>query len=87
MIRLSKLADYGIVLLSYMAGDTSTVHTARDLAEASSLRLPTVSKILKALARSELLVSHRGANGGYRPSLQVKFRWLRLSAPSMDLSR
>ena len=65
MIRLSKLADYGIVLLSYFVRDTHAVRTARDLASASRLPLPTVSKILKALSRGGLLVSHRGVKGGY----------------------
>lgn len=39
--------------------------TAPDLAEALRLPLPTVRKILKVLARENLLVSQRGAAGGY----------------------
>lgn len=66
MIRLSKMADYGIVLLTYVAqrgpGDLAT---ARDLAERSGLPLPTVSKVVKTLARGGLLKSHRGVHGGY----------------------
>jgi len=66
MIRLTKLSDYGIVLLTYFARDgEGALLTARDLADESALPLPTVSKILKALARAELLVSHRGVKGGY----------------------
>jgi len=44
MIRLGKLTDYGLVLMTYMArsGDRS-LHTARDLAVESKLPLPTVS--------------------------------------------
>ena len=38
---------------------------ARELAECSDLPVPMVSKILKALAREGLLVSQRGAKGGY----------------------
>jgi FeS assembly SUF system regulator len=38
---------------------------ARELAESSDLPVPMVSKILKALAKEGLLVSHRGAKGGY----------------------
>lgn len=67
MIRISKLADYGIVLLTQFAREPeSTVYNARDLSAAARLPLPTVSKLLKALARAELLVSHRGSRGGYR---------------------
>jgi Rrf2 family protein len=38
---------------------------ARELAESSDLPVPMVSKILKALAKEGLLVSQRGAKGGY----------------------
>ena len=66
MIRFAKLTDYGLVLMTVMARDpVATVHTARDLASASHLPLPTVSKVLKQLLQSGLLVSHRGIKGGY----------------------
>jgi FeS assembly SUF system regulator len=74
MIRLSKLADYGIVLMTYFAGGrlrpgpkggSDVIYTSRELADESRLPLPTVSKIMKALCRSGLLMSHRGAGGGY----------------------
>lgn len=66
MIRLSKMADYGIVLLAYVAqGELGQVCTARDLAQASGLPMPTVAKVVKTLARAGLLVSHRGVHGGY----------------------
>ncbi len=41
------------------------MHNARDLAAFANLPLPTVSKILKAMARTGLLTSHRGVKGGY----------------------
>lgn len=66
MIRIRKLTDYGIVLLTYfVGGGEPSVRTARELAAKAHLPLPTVSKILKALARSSLLISHRGIAGGY----------------------
>ena len=75
MLRVSKLADYGIVLMAYRAGDADRQPvTARQLAEESDLPLPTVGKILKSLARSGLLVSHRGGHGGYsvaRPNEKI----------------
>ena len=79
MIKLSRFADYGIVLLTYIANQTGDCEApnpvaARTLAEASRLPLPTVSKVLKALARDGLLTSHRGKQGGYtlaRPPEQV----------------
>ena len=67
MVRLSKLTDYGMVLMSCFArGSAGSLHTARELAAESKLPLPTVSKVLKELLQSGLLVSHRGIQGGYR---------------------
>jgi len=66
MIRIRKLTDYGIVLLTYFVGDGEpSVRTARELSGVAHLPHATVSKILKALARSSLLISHRGIAGGY----------------------
>jgi len=66
MLRLTRQCDYSIVLMTHFAGDQDeTVRNARDLAKCVNLPLPTVSKILKALARAGLLVSHRGVKGGY----------------------
>jgi FeS assembly SUF system regulator len=66
MLRITKLTDYGIVLLAQLAGDeTRASQNARSMAEATSLPLPVVSKILKALAHGGLLTSQRGAKGGY----------------------
>ncbi len=66
MFRITRETDYGIVLLSHLAGEPpGTVHAARDLASCGQLPGPMVSKILKALARAGLLVSHRGSKGGY----------------------
>ena len=66
MIRPSKFADYGIVLMTSIAnsGDEQPSN-ARVLSESSQLPLPTVSKILKRFSRAGLLVSHRGKQGGY----------------------
>ena len=66
MIRLNRLSDYGIVLMAHLAGlDRDDPHAAREIAAAAGLPLPVASKLLKALAREGLLVSHRGAKGGY----------------------
>jgi FeS assembly SUF system regulator len=75
MIKLSRITDYGIVLMAHFAGlSAGATQNARDAAAATHLPLPVVSKILKRLARSNLLVSQRGARGGYalaRPAHQV----------------
>jgi FeS assembly SUF system regulator len=66
LIRLTRLTDYGIVLLSHFARERDKrLHCARDISAAVRLPLPTVNKILKALTRKGLLLSHRGVKGGY----------------------
>ena len=65
MIRLTKLTDYSVVLMSHLAAEPETQVTSSSLAQATQISPPTVSKILKVLSREGLLVSHRGANGGY----------------------
>jgi FeS assembly SUF system regulator len=65
MIRMTKQADYGIVLMTRMAGSPERLFTAPELATESHLPQPTVSKVLKLLARGGLLESHRGVKGGY----------------------
>jgi FeS assembly SUF system regulator len=66
MIRLTKLTDYGIVLLARMAEEPDRLHSASGLAESTHLPSPMVSKILKLAGRAGLLHSQRGAHGGYR---------------------
>ncbi|MDX1483079.1 MAG: SUF system Fe-S cluster assembly regulator [Alphaproteobacteria bacterium] len=66
MIKLSRLADYAVVLLTQMGSDPKGVHNALDLAHCTGLPVPTVSKVLATLARDGVLASVRGAKGGYR---------------------
>jgi FeS assembly SUF system regulator len=65
MIKLSRLADYAVVLLTQMGSQPKGVHNALDLAERTGLPVPTVSKVLAKLGREGVLASVRGAKGGY----------------------
>jgi FeS assembly SUF system regulator len=65
VIRLSRLADYGIVLTTQVARYPARHWSAPELASATGVPLPTTSKLLKTLVRAGVLVSHRGAKGGY----------------------
>ncbi|MBP1600569.1 MAG: system Fe-S cluster assembly regulator [Acidobacteria bacterium] len=65
MLRVTKLADYGIVMMTYVASRGGATHNARDIASEVRLPLPMVSKVLKQLVRGGLLVSQRGTKGGY----------------------
>jgi FeS assembly SUF system regulator len=67
MLRISKLTDYGIVLLARVAASPREAQlSARELAERAALPLPAASKMLKQLSAAGLLESLRGAKGGYR---------------------
>ncbi len=66
MIRMARLTDYGIMLLTRFAQEPARVmRSARDLSAETKLPLPTVSKLLKMLAHSGLLIAHRGVKGGF----------------------
>jgi FeS assembly SUF system regulator len=66
MLRMGKLTDYATVVLASLAQDPTRHRAAAELAESTRLKLPTVSKVLKGLQRAGLVISSRGAQGGYR---------------------
>ncbi|MDQ6968352.1 MAG: SUF system Fe-S cluster assembly regulator [Mariprofundaceae bacterium] len=70
MLRLTRITDYGILLMTELARLEShaknTRLTANDLALSTRVPAPTVSKILQSLLHANLLDSARGAHGGYR---------------------
>ena len=65
MLKLNRLTDYAVVILSRLSKKPGAVQTAGEISSGTGLPLPTVSKILKLMARSSLIASHRGVNGGY----------------------
>lgn len=65
MFRISKLTDYGTMVMVYLAHHQHSVKTAKDITEETKIALPTVTKLLKILTRGKLLCSYRGMNGGY----------------------
>jgi len=75
MLRMSKLTDYATVILAHLARADGELHTAADVAARTGLAVPTVSKLLKLLARAGLVTSVRGAQGGYQ-----------LARPAEDIS-
>jgi FeS assembly SUF system regulator len=67
MLRISKLTDYGTVILASLANVPEDHRlTAADVAQRTRLGLPTVSKLLKMLQRGALVTSTRGSYGGYK---------------------
>lgn len=74
MLRLSKLTDYAVVVMVRL-GQVSGVATSGGVSVATGVPEPTVSKVLKALGAAGLVLSQRGARGGYR-----------LARPLVDIS-
>jgi Rrf2 family protein len=64
MLKLSKKVDYGLIVLSRMRQRPEAA-SARELAERYRLPAHMVANILKQLAAAGILVSTRGALGGY----------------------
>ena len=70
MLRLSKLTDYAVVVLTRLARDgtapSGSVQTALSLAGETGIAEPTVAKVMKILAHAGLVEGVRGPRGGYR---------------------
>ncbi|MBI1276466.1 SUF system Fe-S cluster assembly regulator [bacterium] len=68
MIRLSRMADYAVVIMSRLAMDGTDApvpQSALQLSDATGLSQPTVSKILKHLVKAGIATSARGSQGGH----------------------
>lgn len=68
MLRISRLTDYGTLVLAHLSTDAIGLTSAAEVATATGIAAPTASKLLKLLAKAELVTSTRGAQGGYRLS-------------------
>ncbi len=67
MLRLSNLADYGVVVMTAAAraaADSRLMSTAQ-VAQATGIPAPTVAKLMGQLGRAGLLTSQRGVAGGF----------------------
>ena len=68
MLRISRLTDYGTLVLAQLSRNGQSLSSAAEVASATGIAPPTVSKLLKLLAKAELVTSTRGSQGGYRLS-------------------
>jgi Rrf2 family protein len=85
MLRLTKKADYGLMALKFLAEQAlasgadparspGPAASAKTISEAYHIPPQLLAKILQTLAKSGLLVSTAGTNGGYalaRPAAQI----------------
>ena len=65
MLRISKMADYAIIIMSCFSGIGATPLRAQDVADITGIASPTVRKLLQSLVNAKLLVSAQGSHGGY----------------------
>lgn len=66
MIKLSKLTDYAIILLSVLDKDRENCFSASTLSSLTGIPEPTTAKTLKMLCTGNLVQSIRGVKGGYK---------------------
>lgn len=71
MIKVSRLADYAVVVLATLARQPEELLTASAVSMRTNFPEPTVAKVLKLLAKDNLVSSIRGVNGGYRLTKQA----------------
>ena len=65
MLRISRMADYGTVIMVFLAR-AGGLRNVSEIVTGTHLAKPTVSKLVKRLSNAELLISERGAKGGYQ---------------------
>ena len=72
MIKLSRMADYAILLVCKMSNDENKVYSSQELSIVTSLKITTISKILTKLTKSNVTDSIRGVSGGYKLTMQAE---------------
>lgn len=66
MLKISRLTDYAVVLLSQLIEKLpDEITSAKNLSKSCGLPLPTVMKLLKLMAQAGLIKAKRGVMGGY----------------------
>lgn len=75
MLKISKLLDYGLLVIVTIAKNKEAPYSAMKISEVTGLNLPTVRKLLNLLANRNIVASKRGVDGGYvltRSSSSIK---------------
>ena len=65
MLRVSKLADYAVMVVLKFSQNPLHLYSATDLVSLTGLNLPTLRKVLKLLSTNGILKAKRGVEGGY----------------------
>ena len=72
MIKVSRMADYAILLVCKMSNDENKVYSSQELSILTSLKMTTISKILTKLTKANVTDSIRGVSGGYKLTMQAE---------------
>ena len=72
MIKVSRMADYAILLVCKMSNDENKVYSSQELSIITSLKITTISKILTKLTKANVTDSIRGVSGGYKLMMQAE---------------
>ena len=74
MLKLSRMTDYGVLVLHHLGRLRPARASVETLAELTHLAQPTVRKVLHPLTRAALVTAKRGPTGGYalaRPAERI----------------
>ena len=72
MIKVSRMADYAILLVCKMSSSKNKVYSAQELSTITALKITTISKILTKLTKANITNSIRGVAGGYKLTLKAE---------------
>ncbi len=65
MVKISKQVDYAIQFLMKLAVDTDSTISLRQFSSDHNISFLFMQKIAKKLREAKLVISYRGAHGGY----------------------
>jgi Rrf2 family protein len=65
MLQLTKRTEYGLIALTHLAHHPGEVISASAIAESYPVPRRLLAEVLKEMQRAGLVLSTRGANGGY----------------------
>jgi len=65
MLQLTKKTEYGLIALTHLARREGSISSVREVCESYPVPRRLVAEVLKDLCHAHLVISHRGATGGY----------------------
>jgi FeS assembly SUF system regulator len=72
MIKVSRMADYAVLLVCKMSKNENKVYSANELSLNTSLKTTTINKILTKLTKANVTDSIRGVTGGYKLAMSAQ---------------